>query len=160
MTRAVDLSGLLNASGVLAPPSGQVSFPATQVASSDANTLDDYEEGSFTPGWNGGTLTVTSCRYVKVGKFVNVSYDISFGSSSSSAVSAVDLPFASDAITFQTGSFNYSTVGSSFITVNVDIGANTTRAVSFRSALNGGSYTCSSVATNRFIFTICYIAGA
>ena len=29
---------------------GQIAFPATQIASSDANTLDDYEEGLWTPG--------------------------------------------------------------------------------------------------------------
>jgi len=28
---------------------GQLIFPATQIASADANTLDDYEEGTFTP---------------------------------------------------------------------------------------------------------------
>src|SRR4030066_820181 len=28
---------------------GQIKFPATQNASADANTLDDYEEGTFTP---------------------------------------------------------------------------------------------------------------
>lgn len=137
-----------------------ITFPATQSASANANTLDDYEEGDFIPGWNGGTLTVTSCKYVKIGKFVNVSYDISFGSSSSSAASAVDLPFSSDSITFQTGSFNYSTLGTSFITINIDTGASSTRAVSFRTALNGGSYTCSAMATNRCIFTLTYIAGA
>ena len=29
---------------------GNVAFPATQVASADANTLDDYEQGTFTIG--------------------------------------------------------------------------------------------------------------
>ena len=29
--------------------SGQITFPTTQVPSSDANTLDDYEEGTWTP---------------------------------------------------------------------------------------------------------------
>lgn len=28
---------------------GQIVFPATQNASSNANTLDDYEEGTWTP---------------------------------------------------------------------------------------------------------------
>jgi hypothetical protein len=50
-----------------------ITFPATQSASSDANTLDDYEEGTWTPAWSGsGTTTydsgTTAGRYVKVGK--------------------------------------------------------------------------------------------
>ena len=53
-----------------------VTFPAAQSASSDANTLDDYEEGTFTPtltaasGSNGG-LTATG-SYTKIGRLVYV----------------------------------------------------------------------------------------
>ena len=32
-----------------------IAFPATQSASSDANTLDDYEEGTWTPTYSGST---------------------------------------------------------------------------------------------------------
>ncbi len=48
-----------------------ITFPATQVASADANTLDDYEEGTFTP-IIGGTATYTTQigRYVKIGNRV------------------------------------------------------------------------------------------
>ena len=31
------------------PAASSVAFPASQSASADANTLDDYEEGAFTP---------------------------------------------------------------------------------------------------------------
>ena len=53
-----------------------VAFPATQVASSNANTLDDYEEGTFTPTISGatsagaGTYTVQVGRYTKIGNTV------------------------------------------------------------------------------------------
>ena len=41
--------------------------------SASANALDDYEEGSFTPGLsNGGTLTVYSCKYTKIGREVTI----------------------------------------------------------------------------------------
>ena len=50
-----------------------ISFPATQSASSDANTLDDYEEGTWTPSWTSltvvGTPTYTG-KYIKVGRMV------------------------------------------------------------------------------------------
>jgi hypothetical protein len=57
--------------------SAGVGFPATQVASSDANTLDDYEEGTFTPTIIGtstagtGTYSVQSGTYTKVGRLVS-----------------------------------------------------------------------------------------
>lgn len=57
---------------------GQIKFPATQSASSDVNTLDDYEEGSFTPtitgsgGNSGQAYTAQVGSYIKVGKLVTV----------------------------------------------------------------------------------------
>jgi hypothetical protein len=53
-----------------------ITFPATQSASSDANTLDDYEEGTWTPTQGAG-LTVIGAfssegRYTKVGRLVCV----------------------------------------------------------------------------------------
>ena len=64
-------------SGCLQLISG-VNFPATQVASADANTLDDYEEGNWTIGLTfGGASTgmITSSNsgsYTKVGRKVTV----------------------------------------------------------------------------------------
>jgi hypothetical protein len=58
---------------------GQIKFPAAQNPSSNANTLDDYEEGTFTPyltatvtpptGW---TATTALGEYVKIGTYVFV----------------------------------------------------------------------------------------
>lgn len=54
-----------------------IQFPAVQVASANVNTLDDYEEGTFTPGatcvtpgdLNAGIIS-TKGRYVKIGNRV------------------------------------------------------------------------------------------
>lgn len=72
-----------------------IQFPATQVTSSNANTLDDYEEGTWTPTWNGGTITSYSrCQYVKIGGQVTVTADIAFGTpSGSSAITISGMPF-------------------------------------------------------------------
>jgi hypothetical protein len=57
---------------------GQIKFPATQVASANANTLDDYEEGSWTPtiggsgGQSGQAYTTQTGLYVKIGSQVTV----------------------------------------------------------------------------------------
>ena len=53
-----------------------IKFPATQVASADANTLDDYEEGTFTPVMTfGGAAAFSSVsaqgKYTKIGNVVN-----------------------------------------------------------------------------------------
>jgi hypothetical protein len=87
------------------PNSGTgITFPATQSASSNANTLDDYEEGTWTPTLNfaGGTTGITyaavrSGRYTKVGRIVTVSFAIILTSKGSSTGNAniSGLPFAS-----------------------------------------------------------------
>jgi hypothetical protein len=58
-----------------------ITFPATQSASTDANTLDDYEEGTWSPTFNsdGGTTgtqtnTLRWGRYTKIGRQVTVTF--------------------------------------------------------------------------------------
>jgi len=85
--------------GVLQLKSG-ITFPATQVASSDANTLDDYEEGTFTPSV-GGTSTAGSAtyarrlgRYTKVGNLVTVQIYLSWsGGTGTGDLAFSGLPF-------------------------------------------------------------------
>jgi len=54
--------------------SSGITFPATQVPKSDANTLDDYEEGNWTPVAAGtttagtGTYSLQLGRYTKIGR--------------------------------------------------------------------------------------------
>jgi hypothetical protein len=62
-------------SGLLTLTGGQAAFPATQVPSADPNTLDDYEEGTWTMGITfstPGDLNVVyssqSGRYTKIGR--------------------------------------------------------------------------------------------
>jgi hypothetical protein len=59
--------------GVLQLKSG-ITFPATAVAATDANTLDDYEEGTWTATVvAGGTFSsLTEGRYTKIGRQVFV----------------------------------------------------------------------------------------
>lgn len=74
-----------------------ITFPAAQSASSDANTLDDYERGTFTPAV-GGTATYTTQvgRYVKDGKWVRLTCTLTINSiGSGSATTISGLPFAS-----------------------------------------------------------------
>jgi hypothetical protein len=56
-----------------------ITFPATQSASTNANTLDDYEEGTFTPiltttgtGFTSGGTGGSTGKYTKIGNLVSV----------------------------------------------------------------------------------------
>ena len=76
-----------------------ITFPATQSASSNANTLDDYEEGTWTPidsSGSGLTFTGVSAYYTKIGDMVFATFALTFPASSSSAINVLGgLPFTS-----------------------------------------------------------------
>ena len=67
-----------NTNGGALQLSGGITFPATQAAASDPNTLDDYEEGTWTPTISGLTgFDAPSGAYTKVGRMVYCSFFIS-----------------------------------------------------------------------------------
>jgi hypothetical protein len=78
-----------------------ITFPATQATSSNANTLDDYEEGTWTPAlaFGGGSTGITylerSGSYVKIGRVVYAWMSIYLTNKGSSTGSAQinGLPF-------------------------------------------------------------------
>lgn len=88
------LNNLLDISGAAG---GQVKFPATQNPSANANTLDDYEEGTWTPTDGSGaglTLTTVSANYTKVGRNVTISAFVTYPATASGAASKISgLPF-------------------------------------------------------------------
>ncbi len=61
---------------IIALTGGQIAFPANQAASAGANTLDDYEEGTFSPDLQFGgakvdiTYSVQNGKYTKIGNRV------------------------------------------------------------------------------------------
>jgi hypothetical protein len=90
----------INASGTLVLNQGQIQFPATQVPSANANTLDDYEEGTFTAtffsgingtGTNLGSTSINT--YVKIGRFVLINFNRG-GVGSGNTLSFTGLPFS------------------------------------------------------------------
>lgn len=97
------------------PTLNGITFPATQVPSADANTLDDYEEGTWTPvDASGAGLTFTvsgTARYVKIGRLVFFSVDfINYPSTANASGASIGgLPFTSDSNNSGTLSFVAST---------------------------------------------------
>jgi len=62
----------------------------------DANTLDDYEEGTWTASQSVGgnsSISASDQQYVKVGRMVHISLTISFSGSDTDRVSIAGLPF-------------------------------------------------------------------
>jgi len=79
----------------LAAGGGQVVFPATATPSANVNTLDDYEEGTWTPviAFGGASVGVTygtqTGWYTKIGNIVNVTMRIVLTSKGTSTGNAV-----------------------------------------------------------------------
>jgi hypothetical protein len=80
------------------PTFNGITFPATQVPSADANTLDDYEEGTWTPTVtvNSGTMNSQTCtgQYTKVGRLVSVNFQLAINTTSAANPTITGLPFA------------------------------------------------------------------
>ena len=144
-----------------------ITFPATQSASTNANTLDDYEEGTWTPGWNGGTISSYSrCQYVKIGGQVTVTGDIAFGTpSGSAAITITGMPFNTAGGTGNqaVGSImeNFcGLAGNSYVTPYFYGGDGN---LNFYMSNSGGGWATQNnnliSNTSRIIFTITYFAG-
>lgn len=87
--------------------SNGIQFPATQVPSSNANTLDDYEEGTFTPTIVGvttpgvGTYTVQIGRYTKIGREVFFDLEVAVSAhTGTGAMRVAGLPFTANSVAF------------------------------------------------------------
>lgn len=101
--------GLVDASGASA---GQIKFPATQNASSNVNTLDDYEEGTWTPtiggsgGQSGQVYGIQVGWYTKIGKKVTAGFRVQLSTlgTITANVQIKGLPFTSENVTNQSAS--------------------------------------------------------
>jgi hypothetical protein len=93
----VTASTTIGVGGATPSTSGSgITFPATTSISADANTLDDYERGTWTPSIGGtATYTTQSGSYVKIGRLVYVQGIVEvnvIGTGSTTVVTG--LPFA------------------------------------------------------------------
>jgi len=80
-----------------------ITFPATQSASTDANTLDDYEEGTYTPTPTNITVVsgtpVYTGKYTKIGNIVQVFFEMSGGNITVTGGSSnLSLPFTAPTV--------------------------------------------------------------
>jgi hypothetical protein len=97
-------------------------FPGTNVVSTNANTLDDYEEGAWTPACPNVTVAASEGKYTKVGRLVTVQgYATWPTTSDSNDIEISGLPFTiNNSESGRGGAYvTYPTAGASFL-VNGD----------------------------------------
>jgi hypothetical protein len=134
-TNAVDALSILT-TGVVSLLLGQLKFPATQNPSSDVNTLDDYEEGTWTPTIAGtttaGTYTYTVQQgwYVKIGLMVFGYFRMTISgvtaAGTGTALEVAGLPFTSTASTASPANISFAS-GWGTAPISARVNGNTTR---------------------------------
>jgi hypothetical protein len=114
-----------------------ITFPTTPSNSSDANTLDDYEEGTWTPNV-GGTATYSGANYglyTKIGNVVTCQFRIAISSIGTGGAGQIrGFPFASANLSnVQTGSVSYYdtlAISTIFVAFYIENNATTSQFVS------------------------------
>jgi hypothetical protein len=146
-----------------------ITFPATQSASSDANTLDDYEEGTWSPTLTASSGSATynannSGTYQKIGNRVYCFGYLSLASSSLSGQLFIGgLPFTSVANTDlsvtpvligRANSWNTAPVGGAIVSLS----STTFELYKYTSNNNtGDSVGADTTASSTLYFSISYI---
>jgi hypothetical protein len=138
-----------------------ITFPATQSASTDANTLDDYEEGTWTPTVGGNsTYSLQEGTYTKIGNLVNLYGRIiisSIGTGSTSRITG--LPFNAAGGDYS-GSVSYrSSLVATVASIAPEIGSVSASLINFGSTSTAGNYTSETVIfqnSSRIGFQIFY----
>jgi hypothetical protein len=140
-----------------------ITFPATTSSSTDANTLDDYEEGTWTPTDGSGaglSLTVNSASYIKIGQMVFVAASISYPSTGSGTnANIAGFPFTCTP-TGSTGYWGgngvrYSDYGAPAL---ISVNGNATNADIF--SISGSGISNASLSTKRNDWVFMYRASA
>jgi hypothetical protein len=149
----VSVTGVIGVGGATPSTTGSgITFPATQSASTNGNTLDDYEEGTWTPKNSSGTnLSINnSASYIKIGKLVYIDVDIN----QLSQDSVYNLPF----VAASTGYPGSVTVGFNAYLSQTMAGIFNGGASSLTLYYNGN--TPVSPTNGRFILSGCYVTTA
>jgi hypothetical protein len=141
----------LSVGGATPSTSGSgITFPATQSASSDANTLDDYEEGTFSPTIVGtstaGTATYNArvASYTKIGRFVQFEIYMYYSNGTGTGDLRIsNLPFTANGTTYSAVTVAYpnSLALSASNVVTAWIAVNTASIEFYQYPVGGGGST-------------------
>ena len=149
----------VEANGVFNLVSGQLRFPATQSASSDPNTFDDYEEGTWTPtDLSGAGLTFQNLgsAYVKVGQMVLVQAYFNWPVTGNTTATQVGgLPFA--VLNYNSYYYGPCRVQVPNVIATVQLNSDTNYFY-FYTPSGNGIYTNAQLSGGYVLFSCCYQA--
>jgi hypothetical protein len=138
--------------------SSGITFPATQVAKSDANTLDDYEEGTWTPTITGGTTAGTttyvsqSGRYTKIGRQVTLQFNVEYSATTGTGSLLIGgVPFNSGILS--TGSIItnfYNWTGGTYLSLVFPASSST---INIYGGSDDGAWTVQTITNESAVFT-------
>jgi hypothetical protein len=126
------------------PSLNGIAFPATQSASADANTLDDYEEGTFTPTLIDPSNNEPSTYGARVGTYTKIGNQVTIqvylavttvGGTISGSLSIGNMPFTSSSTTnaYQGAWCGYwATMATNLVFVGGFFNPNTTKIALYR----------------------------
>jgi hypothetical protein len=163
-------------SGMIAPAQtlslNGITFPATQVPSADANTLDDYEEGTWTPvldfggSASSGQAGTLAGFYTKIGNtvFATALINLTNKGSGTGSLGFTGFPFATNSNTNYracSAAFFWDNTAQSYVDMMGLLGSNTSRmevlAATVSSTTLGTNPTNSNLNnTTSFRFSITY----
>ena len=140
---------LLNVSTLNLSGAG-IGFPSTQVPSFEANVLDDYEEGTWTPSVGGtATYTTQTGRYVKIGKIVVAQCSLVISVIGNGVTAQVfGLPFTSASSLPMPGAAYFSNLSTNVVTVVPVVLASSTTVRLYSMAAAGASLVANSIIGN------------
>jgi len=139
--------------GAASAGTGGIAFPATAVAVANANTLDDYEEGTWTPdayGITGETYTAQLGYYTRIGNIVIVTGQIVFsgkGTGNCNSISGLPFAVATTAAAYSAPSFTFAVIP--FTGQAVAYGGINTDRVSFEQVSEAGTRSALTINANN-----------
>lgn len=147
------INSLLNIS---AAGAGQIQFPASENASANANTLDDFEKGTWTPVDSSGaglSFAGVDASYEKISRLVVARFGLTYPATASAAIALVGgAPFTPDATDGNRQAFNSLSTDASVKYVAPQIGTTTFQ---FRDA-GAGSITNATLSSDVVRGTLIY----
>jgi hypothetical protein len=155
---------LLTASGLIYANAG-IAFPGTQSASANANTLDDYEEGTWTPVFLASGTSFTHAVqygvYIKIGSYVWAQFYIraTAYSGTNSNMTIGGFPFSSALINayHQSPGAMWSTTSPSAVGL---LGNNTNVADLWKNDTSVTIFTASEIVNKYFVGAFMYRASS
>ena len=121
-------------------------------SNTDSNTLDDYEEGTWTPTMTNITLSTAEGQYIKVGKLVTAHFNVVLPTTSTTNTAVISsLPFNTAVVNqYGGGFFSYQNTSYDMLTLY-------NQGETYCTILNGANaLNNSNISTKQFLGTIVY----